>query len=41
MNEDWIDNSEVQALLKWLEECTLAELMLAKEFIENYRGKNQ
>lgn len=38
---DWLDNEEVQALLKWLEQCTLAELMLAKEFIEKHRGLNQ
>lgn len=38
---DWLDDEQVQELLKWLEKCTLAELILAKEFVEKYRGKDQ
>jgi len=37
----WVDHLEVQELLAWLEQCTLAELILAKEFVEKYRGKSQ
>ena len=38
---DWLDTEEVQVLLKWLEDCTLAELMMAKEIIEKQREKFQ
>lgn len=34
---DWIDDDDVQELLKWLEQCTLAELIMAKEIIESKR----
>jgi hypothetical protein len=38
---DWIETEEVQALIKWLENCTLAELIMAKEIIEKQRGSFQ
>lgn len=38
---DWIDNEEVQVLLRWLEQCTLAELLMAKELIEKHRESFQ
>jgi uncharacterized protein (DUF433 family) len=41
MNDEWIDDEQVQELLKWLEQCTLAELMAAKEYIENNRERFQ
>lgn len=37
MTDEVIDNEEVQELLAWLEKCTLAELLKAKEYIENNR----
>lgn len=38
---EWLNDDEIQELIEWLEHCTLAELILAREFIESYRGKNQ
>lgn len=35
--DDWLESGEVQELLNWLEQCTLAELLHAKQHIEKRR----